>query len=177
MPEAMSGANRGCGSARYSRAGKELAHGLVAVSAVEAETPRDRSDAVWRRPKQRDSRDRAGQAWLAIAGGRTGPRWPDSIGRAIADITDDIAKLGPALLSAPVQTSSQPASGPVKVDARMYNGAVYVIAVNSSYAADSGRGAESSSVVRVATRSSHGAVLVVDGDVGQLQREDGPPIR
>ena len=78
------------------------------------------------------------EAWLAIAGGAHGlgffPRWPDSIAPAVARVTDDIAKLGPALLSASVSTSSQPASGPIKVDARTYNGALYVIAVNSSYA-------------------------------------------
>ena len=77
------------------------------------------------------------EAWLAIAGDARGlgffpATWTPSVGRAIAGIRDDIAKLGPALLGVPVQARWEPARGSVRVGARVSEGALYVIAVNAS---------------------------------------------
>ena len=77
------------------------------------------------------------EAWLAIAGDARGlgffpGTWTDDVGRAIARIKEDIAKLGPALLGVPVQARWEPARGSVRVGARAFQGALYVIAVNGS---------------------------------------------
>ncbi len=75
------------------------------------------------------------ESWLAIAGGAHGlgffpATWPPSSGRAIAGVARDVARLGPALLAAPVPASADNAH--VKVGARSLEGALYVIAVNAS---------------------------------------------
>jgi hypothetical protein len=78
------------------------------------------------------------ESWLAIAGGAHGlgffpAIWPSSIGQAIADISRDVAKLGPALVAPSIPASSDQQL--VKVGARVYGNAVYVIAVNAAYSA------------------------------------------
>ncbi len=80
----------------------------------------------------------AAESWLAIAGGAHGlgffpAVWSPAIGGAIAGVSRDIAKLGPALLAPSIAADSDHAL--VKVGARAHNGAVYVIAVNAGYSA------------------------------------------
>jgi hypothetical protein len=77
------------------------------------------------------------ESWLAIAGGAQGlgffpAQWPARHGPAIASVSRQIAKLGPALLSRQLAADSN--QHDVKVGARSFGGAIYVIAVNASYA-------------------------------------------
>ena len=79
----------------------------------------------------------AAESWLAIAGGAKGlgffpSIWDGAAGRAIAGVTQDIAKLGPALMAPQLPAESDTAA--VKAGARVYNEAIYLIAVNSSFA-------------------------------------------
>jgi hypothetical protein len=76
------------------------------------------------------------ESWLAIAGGARGLGffpigWTGEIGAAIQKVAQDVQALGPALLATDADIS---ADGPVKVGARRLGGALYVIAVNPSYA-------------------------------------------
>ena len=78
------------------------------------------------------------ETWLAVAGGADGigyfpNHWKSEIGEEIARTNRQIKALAPALLSPQVPaTADAPA---VKVSARTLNGALYVIAVNTSAAA------------------------------------------
>jgi hypothetical protein len=76
----------------------------------------------------------AAETWLAIAGGADGigyfpDEWSADVGTEIGALNTQITDIAPALL-APEVTSSAPAA--VKVGAHTLNGALYVIAVNSS---------------------------------------------
>jgi hypothetical protein len=75
------------------------------------------------------------ETWLAIAGGADGigyfpNNWKPDIGAEIRDLNDTITQLAPALLAETVAGESD--QDAVKVGARMLNGALYVVAVNSS---------------------------------------------
>jgi hypothetical protein len=72
------------------------------------------------------------ESWLAVIGGARGlgffpSQWEPPMAQAIAQVTHDVRALGPALLQPPAPAS---ADGPVRVTARSYDGAVYVVAVN-----------------------------------------------
>jgi hypothetical protein len=76
------------------------------------------------------------ETWLAIAGGARGigyfPDWWAEDIRSEVRLTDrEILALAPALLS-PVAKANWSADGPVRIGARRYNGATYVVAVNTS---------------------------------------------
>jgi len=76
------------------------------------------------------------ETWLAIAGGARGigyfPDWWVEDIRAEVRLTNrELLALAPALLS-PVAQASWSANGPVRIGARRYNGATYVVAVNTS---------------------------------------------
>jgi len=76
------------------------------------------------------------EAWLAIAGGAHAigyfpNNWNADVGAEIALTNHEISTLVPALVEPPIAASVSLGS-PVKVGARDHNGAVYVIAVNSS---------------------------------------------
>jgi hypothetical protein len=78
------------------------------------------------------------ESWLAIAGGAHGLGffpgvWPSHIGNAIADVSKDVAALGPALLAPSLAARSD--NPHVKVGARSHEGVIYVIAVNAGYTA------------------------------------------
>jgi hypothetical protein len=78
------------------------------------------------------------ETWLAIAGGATGigyfpDWWAEPIRDEVRRANREILALAPALLSSPAQASWS-AESPVRVAARRYNGATYVIAVNTSTA-------------------------------------------
>jgi hypothetical protein len=76
------------------------------------------------------------ETWLAIAGGARGVGWfPDYWSQPIADeigrLSREIVSLAPALLAEDGAATVTPANTPVRVGVRTYNGATYVIAVNS----------------------------------------------
>jgi hypothetical protein len=78
------------------------------------------------------------ETWLAIAGGARGigyfpDWWADDIRGEVRATNREILALAPALLS-PNADVSWSASGPVRIAARRYNGATYVIAANTSTA-------------------------------------------
>jgi hypothetical protein len=75
------------------------------------------------------------EAWLAVAGGADAigyfpNHWSQSIGTEIAHTNREIKALTPALLAAPENARSD--NGAVRVSARSLNGALYVIAVNTT---------------------------------------------
>jgi hypothetical protein len=75
------------------------------------------------------------ETWLAIAAGAEGigyfpNNWHNDIGDEIRDLNARITELAPALLGE-IQTVESSVDA-VKVGARMLNGALYIIAVNSS---------------------------------------------
>jgi len=73
------------------------------------------------------------ESWLAIAGGAHGlgffpSQWQPPIAQAIAQVTRDVRALTPALVAPAVPASASPAA--LRVAARAYGGALYVVAVN-----------------------------------------------
>jgi hypothetical protein len=78
------------------------------------------------------------ETWLAIAGGARGigyfpSEWTSSVAQAITQINRQITSLSPALLGPTIPVAEDPAN-PIKIGSRIYNGATYIIAVNSSFA-------------------------------------------
>ena len=76
------------------------------------------------------------ETWLAIAGGARGigyfpDWWEESIRDEVRLTNREILALAPALL-APVARANWSVESPVRVAARRYNGATYVVAVNTS---------------------------------------------
>jgi hypothetical protein len=76
------------------------------------------------------------ETWLAIAGGARGigyfpDWWAEDIRNEVRLVNREILALAPALL-APVARANWSTDSPVRVGARRYNGATYVIAVNTS---------------------------------------------
>ena len=76
------------------------------------------------------------ETWLAIAGGARGigyfpDHWQPPVAQAITKLNTEISALGPALLARPLPATAS--AGPVRVGARRFNGATYVIAVNTSW--------------------------------------------
>jgi hypothetical protein len=76
------------------------------------------------------------ESWLSIAGGARGigyfpDYWAEDIRNEIRIVNREIAALGPALLG-PVVNATWSAQNPVRVGVRKYNGALYIIAANSS---------------------------------------------
>jgi hypothetical protein len=78
------------------------------------------------------------ETWLAIAGGARGigyfpDYWEEEIRNEVRLTNREILALAPAILS-PATRATWSAETPVRVAARRYNGATYVIAVNTSTA-------------------------------------------
>jgi hypothetical protein len=76
------------------------------------------------------------ETWLAIGGGARGigyfpDYWPENIRTQIASTNREIVALAPALLDQVVNATWSTAT-PLRVGVRRHNGAVYVIAVNTS---------------------------------------------
>lgn len=76
------------------------------------------------------------ETWLAIAGGARGigyfpDWWEETIRNEVRLTNREILALAPALLS-PVAKVNWSTESPVRIGARRYNGATYVIAVNTS---------------------------------------------
>jgi hypothetical protein len=78
------------------------------------------------------------ESWLAIAGGAHGlgfwpAQWPAAVGRTIAGVARDVARLGPVIY-APTQIAGDN-NNRVWISARTWAGAQYVFAVNAGYTA------------------------------------------
>ena len=78
------------------------------------------------------------ETWLAIAGGARGigyfpDWWEETIRSEVRQTNREILALAPALL-APVAKVTWSTTSPVRVGARKYNGATYIVAVNTSTA-------------------------------------------
>jgi len=76
------------------------------------------------------------ETWLAIAGGAHGigyfpHNWPASVGEEIARLNSEIEALAPALLEPATEAAVTP-TGAVEASFRRHNGALYVIAVNTT---------------------------------------------
>ena len=76
------------------------------------------------------------ETWLAIAGGARGigyfpDWWVETIRSEVRQTNREILALAPALLS-PVARANWSTQNPIRIAARRYNGATYVIAANSS---------------------------------------------
>ena len=76
------------------------------------------------------------ETWLAIAGGARGigyfpDWWTEDIRSEVRLTNREILALAPALLS-PVAKANWSTQSPVRIGARRYNGATYIIAVNTS---------------------------------------------
>jgi len=83
------------------------------------------------------------ETWLAIAAGARGigyfpDTWEQPIRDQITSIDRDIVALAPALLDVPGSGIVGPSS-PIRIGVRRHNGAIYVIAVNTSTKALTGR--------------------------------------
>ncbi|MFO7571116.1 MAG: fibronectin type III domain-containing protein [Gaiellaceae bacterium] len=83
------------------------------------------------------------ETWLAIAGGATGigyfpDYWAENIRNEVRRVNREIVALAPALLS-PATRVATLGDSPVRVAARRYNGALYVIAANASTSPASAR--------------------------------------
>ena len=82
--------------------------------------------------------DVTAETWLAIAGGARGigyfpDYWPEEVRNQVTKTNREIAALAPALLDQ-VVNATWSAANPVRVGVRRHNGALYVIAVNTSTA-------------------------------------------
>jgi hypothetical protein len=78
------------------------------------------------------------ESWLAIAGGAHGlgfwpAQWPSAVGRTIAGISRDLARVGPAVYMPALNAGDD--NPQVEISARTWAGATYVFAVNSGYTA------------------------------------------
>jgi hypothetical protein len=77
------------------------------------------------------------ETWLAIAGGARGigffpSEWRSDVEAEVGRLGRQIASLSAALLAPEAAVAVTPVDGPVRAGARRFNGATYVIAVNSS---------------------------------------------
>jgi stage II sporulation protein D len=75
------------------------------------------------------------EAWLAVAGGADGigyfpNNWSSDVGNAIAQTNWQLRELAPALLAWDAQATTE--ASDLRVSARSLNGALYVIAINTS---------------------------------------------
>jgi hypothetical protein len=79
------------------------------------------------------------ESWLAIAGGAKGlgffppAAWTGDVGEAIAEVTERVQQLGPALTSPETEARVEPADSLVRVGARKGGGKLTVAAVNAGY--------------------------------------------
>ena len=109
---------------------------IVSLTRRQADLPVDRGRPDGALPRERQDPTPAvvrAETWLAIAGGARGigyfPDWWEETIRSEVRLTNrEILALAPALLS-PVAKANWSTESPVRIGARRYNGATYVIAV------------------------------------------------
>jgi hypothetical protein len=107
------------------------------------------------------------EAWLAIAGGAAGlgyfpQRWSRPIGDAIRRTNLEIRALAPALLAPTVPARAD--SDLIRVSARSLNGALYVIAVNTTSSPVQAKLSVEGIAGRSLTNLTDGGVVAADGD-------------
>jgi hypothetical protein len=79
------------------------------------------------------------ESWLAIAGGAKGlgffppAAWTGDVGEAIAEVTQEVRQLGPALTSPETEARVEAADSLVRVGARKGGGKLTIAAVNAGY--------------------------------------------
>jgi hypothetical protein len=79
------------------------------------------------------------ESWLAIAGGAKGlgffppAAWTGDVGEAIAEVTQTVRELRPALTAPEVAAHVAPADGLVKAGARKHAGRLTIIVANAGY--------------------------------------------
>jgi hypothetical protein len=79
------------------------------------------------------------ESWLAIAGGAKGlgffppAAWTGDVGEAIAEVTQTVRSLGPALTAPEVAARVEPADGLVEAGARKHGGRTTIIVANAGY--------------------------------------------
>ena len=79
------------------------------------------------------------ESWLAIAGGAKGlgffppAAWTGDVGEAIAEVTQTVRALGPALTAPEVVARVEPADGLVKAGARKHSGRLTIVVANAAY--------------------------------------------
>ena len=79
------------------------------------------------------------ESWLAIAGGAKGlgffppAAWTGDVGEAIAEVTQTVRALGPALTAPEVAARVEPADGLVKAGARKHSGRLTIVVANAAY--------------------------------------------
>jgi hypothetical protein len=79
------------------------------------------------------------ESWLSIAGGAKGlgffppAAWTGDVGEAIAEVTQTVRALGPALTAPEVAAHVEPADGLVKVGAREDGGRLTIVVANAGY--------------------------------------------
>jgi hypothetical protein len=79
------------------------------------------------------------ESWLAIAGGAKGlgffppAAWTGDVGEAIAEVTQTVRALGPALTAPEVAVRVEPEDGLVKAGARKHGGRLTIVVVNAAY--------------------------------------------
>jgi hypothetical protein len=85
------------------------------------------------------------ESWLAIAGGAKGlgffppAAWTGDVGEAIAEVTETVRQLGPALGAPEVAARVEPADGLVRTGARKSGGRLTIVAANAGYEAAEAR--------------------------------------
>jgi hypothetical protein len=107
------------------------------------------------------------ETWLAVAGGADAigyfpSRWSDAVGDAIARVNREIESLAPALLAQTVPARSE--SDVIRVSARSLNGALYVIAVNTTSSSVQAKFSADGIAGRSLTNLTDGGVVGADGD-------------
>jgi hypothetical protein len=81
------------------------------------------------------------ESWLAIAGGAKGlgffppAAWTGDVGEAIAEVTETVRALGPALTAPEVAVTTEPADGLVKAGARRHGDGLTIVVANAGYSA------------------------------------------
>jgi hypothetical protein len=79
------------------------------------------------------------ESWLAIAGGAKGlgffppAAWTGDVGESIAEVTQTVRALGPALTAPEVAARVEPADGLVKAGARRHSGRLTIVVANAAY--------------------------------------------
>jgi hypothetical protein len=115
----------------------ELAHGKPTFQWIEAAgmtCPHEGPTAVTPATVRAES-------WLAIAGGAQGlgffppAAWTGDVGEAIAEVTQTVLDIGPALLAPETSVEVEPTAGLVKAGARRLGDRLTIVAVNAGYEA------------------------------------------
>jgi hypothetical protein len=107
------------------------------------------------------------EAWLAVGGGADGigyfpNRWNNSIGEQITRTNRELKALAPALLAPEARAGAD--TDALRVSARSLNGALYVIAVNTTQSTVQAKITVEGIAGRSATVFGGGSAIAADGE-------------